>query len=291
MVKSNHLERRYLGADELTGWRLKLYVVIFEADTTAGKVFDVGLIFVILASVAVVMAESIENVRVGYGNLLAIAEWVFTGLFTVEYLLRLSCVGRPARYATSFFGIIDLLAVIPTYVSVLFPGAQFLLVIRLVRILRVFRVLKLVHYISEADVLMAALRNSQRKITIFVFAVLTLVVILGSLMYLIEGTANGFTSIPRGVYWAIVTLTTVGYGDISPQTNLGQALAAMVMITGYAIIAVPTGIVTSEITRLARSEHRDESPLCPSCARGGHDEDAAYCKNCGGRLKGITAAD
>ncbi len=285
MVKSNPLERRYLGADELTGWRLKLYVVIFEADTTAGKAFDVGLIFVILASVAVVMAESIEDVRVGYGNLLAIAEWVFTGLFTVEYLLRLSCVGRPARYATSFFGIIDLLAVIPTYVSVLFPGAQFLLVIRLVRILRVFRVLKLVHYMSEADVLLAALRNSRRKITIFVFAVLTLVVILGSLMYLIEGSANGFTSIPRGVYWAIVTLTTVGYGDISPQTSLGQALAAVVMITGYAIIAVPTGIVTSEITRLGQAEHRDESPRqCPSCARGGHDEDAAHCKHCGSEL-------
>ncbi len=285
MVKSNPLERRYLGADELTGWRLKLYVVIFEADTTAGKAFDVGLIFVILASVAVVVAESIEDVRVGYGNLLAIAEWVFTGLFTVEYLLRLSCVGRPKRYATSFFGIIDLLAVIPTYVSVLFPGAQFLLVIRLVRILRVFRVLKLVHYISEANVLMAAMRNSRRKILIFVFAVLTLVVILGSLMYLIEGAANGFTSIPRGVYWAIVTLTTVGYGDISPQTNLGQALAAIVMITGYAIIAVPTGIVTSEITRLGQAEHSDESPpRCPSCARGGHDEDAAHCKHCGSKL-------
>ncbi len=285
MVQPNPLERRHLGADELSGWRLKLYVVIFEADTAGGKAFDVALIFVILASVAVVMAESIEDVRVGYGNLLAIAEWVFTGLFTVEYLLRLSCVGRPTRYATSFFGVIDLLAVIPTYVSLLFPGAQFLLVIRLVRILRVFRVLKLVHFISEADLLMAALRNSRRKITIFVFAVLTLVVILGSLMYLIEGTANGFTSIPRGVYWAIVTLTTVGYGDISPQTNLGQVLAAVVMITGYAVIAVPTGIVTSEITRLGRGEHRDESPpLCPSCARGGHDEDAANCKYCGSKL-------
>ncbi|MCZ6917878.1 MAG: ion transporter [Gemmatimonadetes bacterium] len=284
MSKLNPIERRYLGVDELTGWRLKLYVVIFEAETPAGKAFDVGLIFVILTSVAVVMLESIEAVRLEFGSQLAAAEWVFTVLFTIEYVLRLSCIGRQMRYATSFFGLVDLLAVIPTYLSLLLPGAQFFLVIRLVRILRVFRVLKLVHYISEADVLMRAMRASSRKITIFVVAVLTLVVILGSLMYLIEGAENGFTSIPRGVYWAIVTLTTVGYGDVSPQTPWGQALAAMVMITGYAIIAVPTGIVTSEITRLSRETPAGVARECPQCARGGHDENAAYCNHCGSPL-------
>ena len=281
----NPLERRYLGANELTGWRLKLYIIIFEAETPAGKAFDVGLIGVILTSVAVVMLESVQTIRADYGSLLAMAEWVFTVLFTIEYVLRLTCVGRPSHYAKSFFGVVDLLAVIPTYVSVLVPGAQFLLVIRLIRILRVFRVLKLVHYVSEADVLMTALRASRRKITIFVFAVLTLVVILGSLMYLIEGNANGFTSIPRSVYWAIVTLTTVGYGDISPQTNMGQALAAVVMITGYAIIAVPTGIITSEITRLGRPGGPVHSAArCPHCSRSGHEEDAVFCRYCGNAL-------
>jgi voltage-gated potassium channel len=284
MAKHNPLERRYLGADEQSGWRLKLYVVIFEAGTRAGKAFDVGLILVIVASVAAVMLESIESVRAEMGSYLAVAEWIFTVLFTIEYLLRLSCVGRPGRYAASFFGIVDLLAVIPTYVSLLLPGAQFLLVIRLLRILRLFRVLKLAHYISEADVLMAAMRASRRKITIFVVAVLTLVVILGSLMYLVEGGVNGFTSIPRAVYWAIVTLTTVGYGDIAPQTPWGQALAAIVMITGYAIIAVPTGIVTSEITRLSHEMSERMPRRCPECERGGHDENATYCNHCGTAL-------
>ena len=281
MAKPNSLERKHLGADELTGWRLKLYVVIFEADTRAGKAFDVGLFLTILASVAVVMLESIEPVRADMGAYLAGAEWVFTVLFTVEYVLRLSCVGRPRRYATSFFGVVDVLAVIPTYLSLLLPGAQFLLVIRLLRILRVFRVLKLAHYISEADVLMRAMQASRRKITIFVVAVLTLVVILGSLMYLVEGGVNGFSSIPRAVYWTIVTLTTVGYGDIAPQTPWGQALAAVVMITGYAIIAVPTGIVTSEITRLSHEMSARPPRRCPECERGGHDENASYCNHCG----------
>ncbi len=284
MAKPTPLERKYLGADELTGWRLKLYVVIFEADTRAGKAFDVGLILVIMGSVVAVMLESIETVRAQWGAHLAVAEWIFTVLFTVEYLLRLSCVGRPGRYATSFCGIVDVLAVIPTYVSLLLPGAQFLLVIRLLRILRVFRVLKLAHYISEADVLMRAMQASRRKITIFVVAVLTLVVILGSLMYLVEGGVNGFTSIPRAVYWAIVTLTTVGYGDIAPQTPWGQALAAVVMITGYAIIAVPTGIVTSEITRLSLEMSARLPRRCPECERGGHDENASYCNHCGAAL-------
>ncbi|HMB90281.1 MAG TPA: ion transporter [Rhodothermales bacterium] len=290
MLKPNPIERRLFGADRLHGWRLKLYIVIFESDTRGGKAFDVALIWVIIASVVVVMLESIDTVRTEYGDLLYLLEWGFTILFTIEYVLRLLCVGRPVRYAISFFGIVDLLAVIPTYLSLIIPGAQFLLVIRLLRILRVFRVLKLVHYLSEADVLMRALRESRRKITLFLFAVLTLVVILGSLMYLIEGAENGFTSIPRSIYWAIVTLTTVGYGDISPQTNVGQTLAAFIMLIGYAIIAVPTGIVTAEITRAGQEqreasvEHGTRALICPSCYAAGHDDDARFCKNCGTRL-------
>lgn len=286
MIKPNPLERQYLGADALSSWRLRLYVVIFESDTTAGRAFDVGLILVIVASVLAVMLESVSGIRLRYGQALIVAEWAFTGLFTLEYTLRLVCVGHPWRYARSFFGLVDLLATIPTYLSVILPGAQFLLVIRLLRILRVFRVLKLVHYVSEADVLLEAMRASRRKLTVFVLSVITLVVILGSLMYLIEGAANGYTSIPRSIYWAVVTLTTVGYGDISPQTGLGQALAALVMITGYAIIAVPTGIVTSEMTRRSiRREHDDAAVrTCGACGAPDHDADALFCKRCGSRL-------
>ena len=270
--------------------RRRLYEVIFESDTPAGKAFDVLLIGAILLSVAAVMAESINWARVRYGRELYVAEWAFTVLFTVEYALRLYCVRRPRRYATSFFGVVDLLAIVPTYLRVLIPGAQFLLVIRMLRILRVFRVLKLVQYLNEADVLVRALRSSRRKIEIFIFTVLTLVVILGSLMYLIEGEENGFTSIPRSVYWAIVTLTTVGYGDISPQTDLGQALSALIMITGYAIIAVPTGIVTAEITRAGNEDRarRVKERVCPQCDATGHDEDAQHCKYCGEGLETRT---
>ena len=264
----------------------RLYHIIFEADTPLGKAFDVTLILVIIASVIVVMLESVASYRAQYPSFLRAAEWVFTILFTVEYLLRLACVDKPVRYARSFFGVIDLLAVIPTYLSVLVPGAQFLLVVRLLRILRVFRVLKLAEYLVEVDILVMALRDSRRKILIFMFAVLTLTVILGSLMYLIEGDANGFTSIPRGVYWAIVTLTTVGYGDISPQTDLGQAFASMIMILGYGIIAVPTGIVTAEMTRQAidRKGERGSQDECPRCGLEPHDADARYCKRCGEAL-------
>lgn len=288
MLKPNPLERRLFGVEHLSGWRQRLYIVIFESDTPPGKAFDVALILVILASVLAVMLESVAGIRARFGTMIYAAEWIFTILFTIEYVLRLISVGRPLRYALSFFGVVDLMAVIPTYVSVVFPGAQFLLVIRLLRILRVFRVLKLVHYLSEADVLLRALRASRRKITLFIVAVLTLVVILGSLMYLIEGARNGFTSIPRSIYWAIVTLTTVGYGDISPQTDVGQALAAVIMITGYAIIAVPTGIVTAEIARAgqeARSvDDGTRALICPRCYTGDHDDDAAFCKRCGARL-------
>lgn len=263
-------------------WRDSVHEIIFEADTPAGKAFDVGLITLIIFSVLVVMLESVEPIRLEHGELLRLAEWFFTIAFTIEYVLRLVSVDRPMKYAYSFFGMVDLLAIIPTYLSVLIPGTQFLLVIRLLRILRVFRVLKLAKYIVEADVLKAALVASRRKITVFLFAIVILVVILGSLMYLIENTEDGFTSIPRSIYWAIVTLTTVGYGDISPQTPLGQTVASAIMILGYAILAVPTGIVSVEFARA--TDLPVSTRACHTCSREGHDLDAIYCKYCGEAL-------
>ena len=264
-----------------SAWQERLHTIIFEAETPAGKLFDVLLIISILTSVFVVMLDSISVVNSRYGLQLNFLEWFFTLLFTVEYILRLLCVGRPLSYATSFYGIVDLLAIIPTYLSVFIPGTKFLLVIRILRILRIFRVLKLMQYISEATLLLKAMHASRRKITVFLFTVLTLVVILGSLMYLIEGAENGFTSIPRSIYWAIVTLTTVGYGNISPQTNLGQLLAAFIMILGYSIIAVPTGIVTVELSQATASL---KTRSCHECSAEGHDGDADYCKYCGSKL-------
>jgi voltage-gated potassium channel len=263
-------------------WRMRLHEIIFEADTPAGKGFDVLLIISILASVAAVMLDSIGNVRVAYGGLFYGIEWGFTLLFTAEYLLRLVCVGRPLHYAISFYGIVDLLAIIPTYLSLVLPGSQFLLVIRILRILRIFRILKLVPYLKEARLLVRALKASSRKIAVFLYTVLTLVVIFGSLMYVIEGEVNGFTSIPRSIYWAIVTLTTVGYGDISPQTSVGQAVASLVMILGYAIIAVPTGIVTVEMSHAFTTGVSTQA--CPECGVDGHDVDARYCRYCGSVL-------
>ena len=266
----------------LSGWRHRAHEIIYEADTPAGKAFDVALIATILLSILVVMLESIAGIRQERGSILRSAEWVFTILFTIEYGLRLLCVGRPLHYARSFFGIVDLLAILPTYVSILIPGVQALLVIRVLRILRVFRVLKLVNYVTEVETLMRAMRASMRKILVFMFAVLTLVVILGSCMYLIEGPEHGFTSIPKGVYWAIVTLTTVGYGDISPQTSAGQMLASLIMIMGYGIIAVPTGIVTVEMARAGRTTISTQA--CKQCSAEGHDLDAVHCKFCGAKL-------
>jgi voltage-gated potassium channel len=263
-------------------WRDVLFEVIFEADTPAGKWFDIVLIAAILLSVATVMLDSVSSIRDRHGAWLYAGEWLFTILFTVEYILRLVCVGRPARYAVSFFGIVDLLAIAPTYLSLVIYGSRYLAVIRVLRVLRVFRVLKLGHHTKEAGVLRKALYASRRKILVFLFVVMTLVVIIGSLMYVIEGTENGFTSIPASVYWAIVTLTTVGYGDISPQTGLGQFLAAIVMILGYSIIAVPTGIVTVEWSQATRT--RPNTQACPSCSAEGHDGDAKYCKFCGAKL-------
>jgi voltage-gated potassium channel len=264
------------------GFRRRLYVVVFEADTPAGWAFDIVLIFAILASVLTVMLESVPAVRAAHGPTLYALEWGFTVLFTIEYFLRLYSAARPVYYATSFLGLIDLLAIVPTYASLFFPGAQALVVIRVLRVLRVFRILKLTAYTREARVLSVALWRGRQKIGVFFLSVLTLLVIVGSLMYLIEGEENGFTDIPTSIYWAIVTLTTVGYGDISPRTPLGRAASALVMIIGYSIIAVPTGIVTAELTR---PRPTDTNPTaCPGCGAIGHDADAKFCKHCGTRL-------
>lgn len=260
----------------------RLHEIIFEADTRAGKWFDVLLILSIVSSVLVVMLDSVAVFKADYGFFLYRAEWGFTLLFTLEYLLRLSCVKKPMRYATSFLGIVDLLAILPTYAGLLIPGGQYFIVIRILRVLRIFRVFKLAPYLGEAAILIRALRASRRKITVFLMTILTLVIIFGSLMYMIEGAQNGFTSIPRSIYWAIVTMTTVGYGDISPKTNLGQALASLIMILGYAIIAVPTGIVTAELSRAAHTTVSTQA--CPECMAHGHDIDAVFCKFCSARL-------
>jgi voltage-gated potassium channel len=263
--------------------RIKMHEVIFESDTPAGRAFDIVLLWAILLSVAAVVLESVGSVRAAYGPPLRVAEWTFTVLFTAEYLLRLLCVKQPLRYATSFFGVVDLLAVIPTYLSLFIGGAQALLVLRALRLLRVFRIFKLGRYLGEAKVLKKALHASRPKIIVFVGTVLTVVLIVGTLMYLIEGEANGFTSIPRSVYWAIVTMTTVGYGDVTPHTFWGQLLASCLMIVGYGVIAVPTGIVTVEIAEASRRSINTH--VCRSCAAEGHDADALHCKYCGAKLR------
>lgn len=268
----------------VTRRRARLHEIIFEADTRAGRLFDLALIWLILLSVATVILESVREVRQQYGPLLYALEWLFTLLFTLEYLLRLLSVRRPLRYATSFFGVVDLLAIIPTYLSIILPGSQYLLVIRILRLLRVFRLLKLSEYVTEADTLRRALRASRRKISVFLSAVMLLVIIIGALMYVLEGEEHGFTSIPISVYWAIVTLTTVGYGDLSPRTPLGQILASVVMIIGYGIIAVPTGIVSVELAHAVRDQQQVSTRSCPECSAEGHDPDALCCKYCGATL-------
>ncbi len=264
--------------------RHRLHEIIFEADTPAGKAFDIGLIASIALSIIVVMLDSIQDFRDQHGEMLFFIEWFFTVLFTAEYLLRLFSVGRPRQYALSFYGIVDFLSIIPTYLSLLLPGTQYLLVIRILRVLRIFRILKLAQYVNEARQLKHALRGSHRKITVFLFTVLNIVVIIGAVMYIVEGGENGFTSIPRSIYWAIVTVTTVGYGDISPQTNFGQTLSALLMITGYAILAVPTGIVTAEWAMRNYQRLTVSTQSCPQCSAEGHDADATFCKHCGSAL-------
>lgn len=269
--------------EQIQSWRISLYTIIFEADTPAGKAFDVLLLWSILLSIMVVMLDSVAGIRSEYGELLISLEWFFTILFSIEYVFRLACVRKPLRYAFSFYGVIDFLAIIPTYLSLFFMGYQYLLVIRILRLLRIFRIFKLTHLIKQADILKDALRASRGKIVVFLSAVMSMVVIIGSLMYVIEGPVNGFANIPTGIYWAIVTLTTVGYGDISPATPIGQFLASIVMIIGYAIIAVPTGIVTVEIAE-ASKKIKMSAQVCPNCLAEGHDKDAVHCKYCGTKL-------
>ncbi|WP_271407949.1 ion transporter [Pseudomonas sp. Q1-7] len=263
--------------------REHLHRIIFFTDTPAGQRFDHWLLLCILASLVVVMLDSIVEIHRDYGAWLLGLEWGFTAIFAIEYAVRLYCSPKPLRYAFSFFGLIDLLAILPAFISLFYGDAQYLLIVRVLRLIRVFRVLKLSPYMRQANFLLTALRGSQQKITVFFVCIATLVTVFGALMYAIEGPQNGFTSIPKSIYWAIVTLTTVGFGDLVPKTALGQALASLVMITGYSVIAVPTGIFGAELATALRGGERRQHP-CPSCAKPEHDVTAAFCDRCGSPL-------
>ena len=266
----------------MNSYRQKLFDIIFEADTPAGKSFDLVLIFVILLSVLAVVLESIPSVAARFGPELHIFEWIITIVFTLEYIARIWTHPKPLQYIFSFYGIIDFLSIIPTYLDVILAGAMTFSVIRGLRLLRIFRIMKITRYSREGRIIIEALKASRVKILVFLFAVIVIVLVIGSLMYLIEGEESGFTSIPAGIYWAIVTLTTVGYGDITPMTLLGKTIASFVMIMGYGIIAVPTGIVTFEIATAVR--HSREKRKCTHCGHAQHDADANYCKSCGDKL-------
>ncbi len=283
---------RYAGRMESTeqplatpAWKDRLHDVVFKADTRAGKLFDLVLLISILLSIVAVMLESVETIRGRYAAELGAAEWAFTVVFTLEYVLRLLVSRRPARYARSFFGIIDLMAILPSYLALLIPGMQSLMVVRAIRLIRVFRVFKLVEYVGESRVLMTALRASRPKIVVFMLTVTTVVVVIGTVMYLVEGPENGFADIPTSVYWAIVTMTTVGYGDIAPQTGAGKAIASVIMILGYGIIAVPTGIVTSELTWARAGRRASDGRACAACGLADHPADAAFCRRCGAVMR------
>jgi len=267
--------------------RQRIHEVVFEADTPSGKFFDVFLLVAILISVIVVMLESVPSIAQNHKTALVYLEWTFTIIFTVEYVLRIYSIKKPFKYIFSFYGIIDLLSTIPTYLSFFIVGSHSLLVFRTLRLMRVFRVLKLTRFVGEFDNMAKAMRKSRAKIIVFLVFVFGVVMIMGTVMYLIEGEENGFTSIPRSVYWAIVTLTTVGYGDIAPQTALGQSIASIIMVMGYGIIAVPTGIVSAEMVQVAKEEKQTiptNTQSCKSCSREGHADDAEYCKYCGEAL-------
>ena len=274
--------KRYHAQNNMPLWRRKLHEVIFEADTPEGKFFDVSLLIMILLSVLVVMLDSVKELREHFGATFSVLEWVFTIFFTIEYIARILAVGKPMRYILSFYGIIDLLSILPSYLSIIFAGSGSLMVIRALRLLRVFRVLKLGQFMGEAQMLRQALVASRRKILVFIGAVMTMAVIMGTVMYMVESSESGFNSIPRSVYWAIVTLTTVGYVDISPVTVLGQIIASLLMIMGYGIIAVPTGIVSVELAKVDPDDI--STTACPNCSREGHDNDAEHCKYCGSVL-------
>lgn len=265
-------------------WKSKLYEIIYEADTPAGKWFDVVLLILILFSVILVMLESVSGINRINRDLFLILEWVLTILFSIEYLLRIVCIKKPLRYIFSFYGIIDFLSTIPLYLSFFFAGSHVLIAIRALRLLRVFRILKLVKFMGEASQLMLALKASRTKITVFIYTVVIVSIILGTVMYLVEGPSSGFTSIPMSIYWTIVTLTTVGYGDIAPETNLGQFLAALIMILGYGIIAVPTGIVTVEFAKQSNHKVNTNTQVCENCHSDDHRDDAEFCYNCGEKL-------
>lgn len=262
-------------------WRKKIYTIIFEADTPRGKAFDIALLWAIFISVLVVILETIPALHREYFMIFYIVEWVFTILFSIEYILRLLSVKKPLLYATSFMGIVDLLAILPTFLSLFIVGSQYLMVIRIIRLIRIFRVFKLVRFLNEAQMLGKALRDSIFKITVFIGVVIIIVLIFATLMFLIEGPENGFTSIPKSMYWTIVTITTVGYGDIAPQTVVGRTLASIIMLMGYAIIAVPTGIVTAQFTRKHATKSSIKGTACPNCSKEGHDANADFCKYCG----------
>lgn len=266
-----------------TGWRLRLYIIIFEADTRAGHIFDLALLTMIMISVTVVMLDSVESISTRWGDLLTVLEWFFTAVFTVEYILRLLCVRQPKQYARSLLGVIDLLSILPTYLALFFPAMHTFIDMRVLRMLRIFRILKLGAYVSEFGELGYAIRATRRKITVFLSFVLIVVVIMGTLMYVVEGPSNGFTSVPVSVYWAITTLTTVGFGDITPKTDLGRLVSSAMMLMGWGTLAVPTGIVSAEFA--ARRLHPEVTTrTCHDCLSEGHLPDAKFCRDCGARL-------
>ena len=264
--------------------RLKLHTIIYEADTPAGKLFDIILLILIVISVLAVILESVASIHSRFGAELLLIEWIITVFFTVEYIGRILAVPKPLKYITSFYGIIDLLSLLPTYVGFFYPSFHFLLSLRSVRLLRVFRILKLIHFIGASNTLVVALRRSKTKIAVFMFTVMVICIIAGTIMFVVEGPENGFTNIPIGIYWSVVTLTTVGFGDITPQTPLGQLISTVIMIMGYGIIAVPTGIVTTEMAR-SRVVHSN-TQVCPECHENEHPDNAKFCHRCGELLNG-----